>query len=87
LDGHAYVKAGVILDDLHAAADAPPALFGAPRPGPEALMRAVDGLNARHGRHTVFPAAMGVERAWGPRAAHRSPAYTTRLADLPRVRA
>jgi DNA polymerase V len=50
-------------------------------------MRAVDELNARYGRGTVFPAAVGVERPWRQRAAHHSPRYTTRLSDLPRVRA
>ena len=81
-DGHSYVKAGVFLDDLREPADAPPALLAAPRPGSDALMRAVDGLNARYGRNTVFPAAMGVERGWKQRAEHRSPRYTTRLADV-----
>jgi DNA polymerase V len=86
-DGYSYVKAGVFLDDLREPADVPPALLTAPRPGSDALMRAVDGLNARYGRNTVFPAAMGVERGWKQRAEHRSPRYTTRLADVPAVSA
>jgi DNA polymerase V len=52
-----------------------------------ALMAAMDGLNTKFGRGTVFPAAAGVERGWGQRAAHRSPRWTTRLDELPRVRA
>jgi DNA polymerase V len=59
LDGFSYVKAGVLLDDLRPPEAAPPCLFGAPRPGSAALMAAVDGLNARYGRGTVFPAAAG----------------------------
>jgi len=51
------------------------------------LLAAVDGLNARFGRHAVFLAAMGVERAWTQRAARHSPSYTTRLSDVPVVRA
>jgi DNA polymerase V len=86
-DGFAYVKAGVLLDDLAAPAEAPPCLFETPRPHAEALMAAVDRLNARFGRHTVFPAAMAVERAWAQRAAQRSPRFTTRLGELPVVRA
>jgi hypothetical protein len=35
----------------------------------------------------LFPAAAGIERAWKLRAAHHSPRCTTRLAELPRVRA
>ena len=86
-DGFAYVKAGVLLDDLLAPADAPADLFGAPRAGSDALMAAVDALNGRYGRGTVFPAAAGVERAWAQRAAHRSRRYTTRFAELPVARA
>ena len=47
----------------------------------------MDRLNARFGRDTVFPAAMGVERGWRLSAAHRSPRYTTRIEELPRLRA
>lgn len=50
-------------------------------------MAAVDRLNARYGRHTVFLAAVGTDRPWGQRLAHRSPRYTTRLGELPTVRA
>lgn len=86
-DGFAYTKAGVILDDLRAKADAPPCLFETPRPHSEALMAAVDRLNGRYGRHTVFPAAMGIDRPWKLKAEHHSPRYTTWLSDLPMVRA
>jgi DNA polymerase V len=86
-DGFAYTKAGVILDDLRAAEDAPPCLFETERPHSEAMMAAVDRLNARYGRHTVFPAAMGIDRPWKLKAEHHSPRYTTRLAELPIVRA
>ena len=81
------MKAGVLLDDLCPAEVAPPTLFRAADPQSEALMAAVDGLNARFGRGTVFPAAAGVERGWRLRAEHRTPRWTTRLDELPRVRA
>ena len=86
-DGFAYVKAGVILDDLRAEAEAPPVLLGGPRAGSEALMRAMDAINGRFGRDTIFPAAAGVARAWRQRPALLSPRYTTRLAEVPVVRA
>lgn len=86
-DGFSYVKAGVILDDLRASEDAPATLFDAPRPKAAALMEAMDSLNARYGRHTVFPAAMGIDRPWKLKAEHHSPRYTTRLSDVPVVRA
>ena len=81
------MRAGVLLHDLHASADAPADLFRTPRAGSDALMAAVDALNGRYGRGTVFPAAAGVERAWAQQAAHRSRRYTTRLGELPVARA
>jgi DNA polymerase V len=86
-DGFAYAKAGVILDDLRRREDAPRTLFEAPDPRAAALMRAMDEVNAKYGRNTVFPAAMGIRRSWRQRADHRSPRYTTRLSDLPVLRA
>ena len=52
-----------------------------------AYHRVMDRVNARHGRNALFPAAMGIERGWKLRAAHHSPRYTTRLDELPWVRA
>lgn len=86
-DGFAYIKAGILLDDLRPRAEAPRCLFESPRPHSAALMSAMDQLNLRYGRHTVFPAAMGIERPWKLRAEHHSPRYTTRLSELPVVRA
>jgi DNA polymerase V len=85
--GCRYVKAGVLLADLCPAEAAPLDLFAAASPRRAALMGAMDQVNARYGRDTLFPAAMGVERRWEARAARRSPRYTTRLSELPRVRA
>ena len=50
-------------------------------------MAAMDAVNSRFGRHTLAPAAMGLERSWRHRAALRSPCYTTRVDELPVVRA
>jgi len=77
----------VLLNDLCPPAAAPPDLLDGLRPGSAALMAAVDRLNARFGRGAVFPAAVGLERAWAQRAARRSPRYTTRVGELPVVRA
>jgi DNA polymerase V len=85
--GCRYVKAGVLLDDLCRPEDAPRSLFAAPPAEGPALMAAMDRINAKYGRGTVFPAAMGIERSWKLRAAYHSPRYTTRVEELPRVRA
>ena len=79
---------GVLLDDLCPPEDAPRTLFEAAAPESAALMAAMDAVNAKHGRGTLFPAAVGVgRRGWGQRADRHSPRYTTRLDELPRVRA
>ena len=82
---HAYVKAGVMLDDLVAEAERPRTLFEGDLDRRDRLMSAVDAINRKHGRWTAVPAAQGFERKWRMRAANRSPAWTTRLAEVPVV--
>lgn len=53
----------------------------------QALMRVVDGINARHGRDALTFAASGVTRPWRMRQGHRSPRYTTAWDEIPVVRA
>lgn len=84
---YAFVKAGVLLEELCPPEEAPRTLFDAASPRSAQLMQAMDQLNSRFGRGTVFPAAIGVERGWQLRAAHHTPRYTTRIEDVPRVRA
>lgn len=81
------VKCGVMLDDLCATGDAPRSLFETSSPRAAAGMVAMDALNARFGRGTVFIAAAEVTRGWKLRAEHHSPCHTTRLADVPIARA
>ncbi|MCA1777793.1 MAG: DUF4113 domain-containing protein [Loktanella sp.] len=49
-------------------------------------MAALDAVNDRFGKKTMVLASEGMERSWQLRADHRSPRYTTRMADLPVVR-
>ena len=53
----------------------------------EALMAAVDGLNRRYGSGTVQWAACGLRPRWTMRRSRLSRAATTRLSDVPVVRA
>jgi DNA polymerase V len=79
--GFSYAKAGVILTDLAPQSRAQGALF--PVEGSEALMEAIDRINAKHGRHTVYPAAIGLgKRPWHTRFARRTRRYTTRSDEL-----
>ena len=89
--GYAFIKAGVMLLDLHSAKlrqgelDLEP--LGHGDSTRERLMGVLDELNQRYGRGTVKLASAGVqakgERAsWAMRQERRSPAYTTCWEDM-----
>jgi len=86
-DGFAYTKAGVMLDDLVAAEQRPRTLFEGDVERRARLMTALDEVNGRFGRFTAVPGTQGFRWGWTARAESRSPAWTTRLADVPVVAA
>lgn len=87
-DGYRYQKAGIILLDLYQPAGLPVAdLFASLDPEKsKALMAALDAVNGRFGRNTLRPGAVAATPSWGMRRGNLSPCYTTREADLLRVR-
>ena len=86
-DGHAYSKAGIMLDDLVAAEQRPRTLFEADPQRRARLMEAMDAVNGRFGKLTLVPAAQGFRRDWKARSDSRSPAWTTRIEEVPIVTA
>lgn len=93
---YAYRKCGVMMLDLTRAQPEQGHLFLPSSPEEDAktdrLLSALDSLNRRFGKRTVFFAAEGVGgadtetgQAWAMRQQHKSPAYTTRWTDLPTV--
>nr|WP_314471496.1 Y-family DNA polymerase [uncultured Sphingomonas sp.] len=86
-DGFAYTKAGIMLDDLVAADLRPRTLFEGHTDRRARLMTALDEVNGRFGRYTAVPAAQGFKRDWRMRAEAKSPAWTTRIAEVPVVSA
>ena len=89
-DGYRYSKAGVITVDLVPLALSQRALIGAfDRERGAALMEAMDACNRRWGRGAVVPSAAGFapRRTWSTKFEMRSPRYTTRVDELPIVRA
>lgn len=86
-EGYRYSKAGVFTTDLVPIAKSQRALFGRTRERSERLMHALDSINTRYGRGTVFPAANGIRRSWDTRFDMRSPRFTTRIDELPVVAA
>lgn len=89
--GLAYAKAGVMLYALEAADRRQGSLLSTASPAEDrrrqALMRALDAINGKFGRESIFFGAQGLGEAdWHMRQAHRSPRLTTRWNELPQVR-
>jgi DNA polymerase V len=87
VNGAVYTKCGVMLEGLHAQSAAQPDLFAALGPRAGELLFALDGLNQRFGRGTMRLAAEGQgERSFDTKRSQKSPAWTTRLAEIPVAR-
>lgn len=84
VDGHRYMKAGVMLGDFFSQGVAQLNLFDEynPQANSEALMRVVDGLN-QSGKAKLWFAGQGIQKTWAMKREMLSPAYTTRFSDLP----
>ncbi|MHA6311186.1 translesion error-prone DNA polymerase V subunit UmuC [Pantoea sp. S-LA4] len=84
IEGHRYMKAGILLGDFFSQGVAQLNLFDevAPRPDSEVLMQLVDSIN-QSGRGKLWFAGQGIHKEWAMKREMLSPAYTTRLSDLP----
>lgn len=49
-------------------------------------MQAVDSLNKRYGKHTVYYAGEDLGNAWQPKHCLKTPHYTTSWSDLPKIK-
>lgn len=90
--GYRCSKAGIITTDLVPLATsqrAMPVLGQLNRERSAPLMAAMDACNRRFGRGAVVPATAGLveKREWSTKFEMRSPRYTTRVSELPIVRA
>lgn len=88
--GFNYAKAGVLLSELVEKSLIPKDLFSDDPACPTrtaTLMQAFDNINKRFGRGTLTTAAAARKGNWTMRQDNRSPHYTTRWADIIRVRA
>lgn len=84
VDGHRYMKAGVMLADFFSNGVAQLNLFddNSPRKNSAALMGAIDKLN-KSGKGKIWFAGQGIEKSWAMKREMLSPAYTTRYSDFP----
>lgn len=85
--GIEYGKCGIILEDLRPENEKPIDLFATDKPHSKILMNTIDSLNKKHGRNAVQFAGMGMDKSWKLRSNHKSPCYTTRIEEVPRVKA
>ncbi|MBH2810184.1 Y-family DNA polymerase [Serratia liquefaciens] len=85
--GHRYQKGGVMLQDFFSQGVAQLGLFDEhqPRHNSEKLMGVLDYIN-NSGRAKLWFAGQGAQQVWSMKRELLSPAYTTRLSDLPRAR-
>ena len=83
-DGNGFVirRRGVILEEL-----APVGLLAHEHEKSASLSAVLDAGNDKWGKNTLILASEGFKQSFTAKAEMRSPRYTTRLADLPIVRA
>ncbi|HEB5106815.1 TPA: Y-family DNA polymerase, partial [Klebsiella pneumoniae] len=70
--GYSYTKAGVMLDDLLKAEDAPKMLFDIVQPRDARLMEAMDAINDRYGKRKVVIGAQGFQNKHEAKAGNDS---------------
>jgi DNA polymerase V len=85
--GYRYKKAGVVLSLI---ADQPvvqSSLFeeGLGKGQSGRLMKTLDTINAKYGKHTLRPAATGTQQTWRMKSENVSPHYTSHWDQLPLV--
>lgn len=84
--GFNYKKCGIMLHDLVPAATQQQHLFcNKDNSRSDALMYAIDLLNARFGKNSVYIASQGTKRSWKMRSDLCSQRYTTRWDEIPTV--
>jgi len=86
--GFEYRKAGIFLSDITFNNAKQQSFFlKVDEKKQTGLMQAVDKINGRFGRHTIRPLAMGFDHKWKMKQEKLSSRYTTRLSEIPNVRA
>ncbi len=83
VSGRRYKKSGVVFFGLESA-ESPRQMdmFDGGMPEKSKLYKAVDAVNRRLGRGTVFSLSEGISRPWKMKREHLTPSYTTRWNEL-----
>lgn len=86
--GYEYRKAGIFLTDITFDNAKQQSFFLKVDDEKQSqIMKAVDKINGRYGRHTVRPGAMGFAHNWKMKQENLSNCYTTRLSEIVNVSA
>ena len=85
-EGLAYKRGGVMLLDLVEAGRAPISLFDTQDPRDDKLIEAFGTINDRLGPGAIQFGPAAQAAAWRSSSAFRSPSYTTRWEDIPKVK-
>ncbi len=81
-DGYSYKKAGVVVMDFVPESTIQQCLFEQPNPKHTPLMKVMDKLNKKIGRHKVKLAVQDKNRIWKMKQEKLSKRYTTQLAEI-----
>ena len=86
--GYKYKKTGVMLIGIVPDSSIQLELFSDNKKieNNKNLMKIIDQINIKHGKESLHSAAFFCHKSWGMKRDHLSPEYTTRWADLPRVK-
>lgn len=83
-EGYAYNKVGVGLLELMDARFQQHDLLDPNQSGQsQSAMKAIDKINRRYGQDAVFFGTQGIQRSWSMARKMKSPAFTTRVNDIP----
>lgn len=82
-----YAKAGVMLSEIVPAGGVQTDLFSQTQTSPKstALMSIMDTINRKMGKESIKLASEGFRRPWKMKQGNKSPSYTTRWEDVPKV--
>lgn len=83
--GYLYKKAGMMLMELSHDTVRQASLFHESDGRSEKIMQVLDGLNREYGKNTLYLASCGIQQRWTALFEHRTPRYTTRWDELPKV--
>lgn len=86
-EGFRYQKAGIMLSDITPEGVSQGDLFSSQSMTPQAskIMSTLDQINRKMGKGSLRLASDGVGQEWKMKTGNKSPAYTTRWAELPEV--